>query len=158
MKLSDFPASFLTAVPLSGFPCRPLRNHYVDWAGISCIPCKKFPCMHGVSDPAEPGYTSRLRCPGVAFRMPEVRRRSELFRCFRGSIPCLHFPLSTLRVWRYHHTRMTRGRCGSLRLHRRTLSFPTLYRFTAHSVLGGSQGKRCGGPVRRGRDQPPARP
>jgi hypothetical protein len=36
------------------------------------------------------------------------------FGCFRGSIPCLHFPLSTLRRRSYERRRMTRGRYGWL--------------------------------------------
>src|SRR3954451_19717124 len=42
--------------------------------------------------------------------------------CFRRSIPGLHAPLSTLRVRPHGRTRMTRGRCGSLRLHRNGLA------------------------------------
>jgi hypothetical protein len=47
------------------------------------------------------------------------------FQEFRGSIPRLHVPLSTLRAQPYDCPRMTRGRCGSLGLHRATLSFAT---------------------------------
>jgi hypothetical protein len=36
---------------------------------------------------------------------------------FRGSILCLHLPLSTLRRRRYRRLRMTRGQCGWLNLH-----------------------------------------
>src|SRR6202035_3332832 len=42
--------------------------------------------------------------------------------CFRRSQPGLHTPLSTLRVTPRGATRMTRGRCGSLPLHRNGLS------------------------------------
>ena len=38
-------------------------------------------------------------------------------RRFRGSISCLHVPLSTLRRHRYRCLRMTRGQCGWLDLH-----------------------------------------
>jgi hypothetical protein len=38
-------------------------------------------------------------------------------RRFRGSILCLHLPLSTLRRRRYRRLRMTRGQCGWLDLH-----------------------------------------
>ena len=44
---------------------------------------------------------------------------------FHGSIPGPHVPLSTLRYHPCERSRMTRGRCGSLRLHRVTLSFTT---------------------------------
>ena len=48
---------------------------------------------------------------------------------FRGSIPGPHFPLSTLRLQPYDCTRMTRGRCDSLNLHRMKLSFTAFRRF-----------------------------
>jgi hypothetical protein len=47
---------------------------------------------------------------------------------FRGSIPGPPFPLPTLRLYLYRHTRMTRGRCGWLRLHRMELSSTTFCR------------------------------
>jgi hypothetical protein len=56
---------------------------------------------------------------------------------FRGSIPGPHFPLSTLRLHSRGRLRMTRGRCGSLGLHRMELSSTTLCRFLpAHHQLG----------------------
>ncbi len=51
------------------------------------------------------------------------------FGPFRGSIPDLHVPLSTLRTDPCGPSRMTRGRCGSLRLHRATLAFAAPRRF-----------------------------
>jgi hypothetical protein len=54
---------------------------------------------------------------------------------FRGSIPGPHFPLSTLHLRPYGRLRMTRGRCGSLCLHRMDLSSTTLCRFLpAHQL------------------------
>ena len=50
---------------------------------------------------------------------------------FHGSIPCPHVPLSTLRLNPRGLWRMTRGRCGSLHLHRVTLSFTTPRRFSS---------------------------
>jgi hypothetical protein len=56
---------------------------------------------------------------------------------FRGSIPSPHFPLSTLRAPPCGCTRMTRGRCDSLNLHRMKLSFTTFRRFLpAHQLWG----------------------
>jgi hypothetical protein len=52
-------------------------------------------------------------------------QRSELV--LRHSIPSLRTPLSTLRLQPRHHTRMTRDRCGSLRLHRGGLAPPTFH-------------------------------
>ena len=58
---------------------------------------------------------------------------------FRGSIPGPHFPLSMLRLHPRGRLRMTRGRCGSLGLHRMELSSTTLCRFLpAHHHLGKS--------------------
>ena len=53
------------------------------------------------------------------------RHRHPGLNCFRRSQPGLHTPLSTLRVTPRGATRMTRGRCGSLPLHRSGLSPPT---------------------------------
>src|SRR5262249_26254099 len=44
---------------------------------------------------------------------------------FRGSIPRLHLPLSTLHLRRYRRKYMTRSQCGSLLLHCMKLSFTT---------------------------------
>ena len=48
---------------------------------------------------------------------------------FPGSMPGPHFPLSTLRLRPRGRLRMTRGRCGSLGLHRMELPSTTLCRF-----------------------------
>jgi len=54
--------------------------------------------MHaGVFDLAESSRCSQFRFVGVAFRL-WVRRRHSDFWELRGSTPCLHVPLSTLRV------------------------------------------------------------
>ena len=71
----------------------------------------------------------------VAFRLPPQRRHpgGPIARAtghgFRGSIPSLHVPLSTLRPRPCERRRMTRGRCGWLTLQRTTLSFTTPCRF-----------------------------
>jgi len=76
-----------------------------------------------------------LDTQGVAFRLPPRRRHPKVAAAsaavhgFRGSIPGLHLPLSTLRWRSCPRPRMTRGRCGSLTLHRMTLSFTTPCRF-----------------------------
>jgi hypothetical protein len=57
----------------------------------------------------------------VVFHTLRLRRRSD-FRFFHGSMSCLHVPLSTLREQPCDCPRMTRSRCGSLRLHRMALS------------------------------------
>jgi hypothetical protein len=56
----------------------------------------------------------------------------------RPSIPGLRTPLSTLRLQPHDRTHMTRGRCGSLRLHRNGLAPSTLRRSPGapvHSII-----------------------
>jgi hypothetical protein len=52
------------------------------------------------------------------------------------AIPGPHFPLSSLRLQPYDCTRMTRGRCDSLILHRMKLSFTTSRRFCRRTNIG----------------------
>lgn len=56
--------------------------------------------------------------------LPHIGASALLRNCFHGSMAGLHSPLSTLRQHHRGCRRMTRGRCGSLSLHR-TLK-PTL--------------------------------
>ena len=79
--------------------------------------------------------TSRAHdAAGVAFRFsnsvgtPKWPRLQPRRIIFRGSIPSLCVPLSTLHPRPYERRRMTRGRCGSLRLHRMTLAVTTSHR------------------------------
>src|ERR671918_1243568 len=73
----------------------------------------------------------RYDASDMAFRLPPRRRRPE-GAFFRGCIPGLPVPLSTLRG----RPRMTRGRCGPLTLHRTTLASATPRRFNpAHGGL-----------------------
>src|SRR5215813_5083977 len=65
-----------------------------------------------------PRHTGMVR---VAFRVFGARRHLEMAR-FRGSIPCLHVPLSTLHGPRYRGSRMTRGQRGWLDLRCRRLA------------------------------------
>jgi hypothetical protein len=74
--------------------------------GSSTPPGACTPCHSGV--------------PAVAFRVFGARRHPGIAR-FRGSIPCLHVPLSTLHKPRYRGLRMTRNQCGWLDLHCRRL-------------------------------------
>src|SRR6516165_8900204 len=53
--------------------------------------------------------------------MQRRHRHSGLY-CLRRSIPRLYAPLSTLRRHPREYLRMTRGRCGSLVLHRNGLA------------------------------------
>ena len=64
---------------------------------------------------------SRYRIRPCCLLLPRRHRHPGL-HCFRRSQPGLHTPLSTLRVTPRGATCMTRGRCGSLPLHRSGLS------------------------------------
>lgn len=110
------------------FPTRPMAPSAVGNHRISRFPSMVFPYVLGVSDRAEPSTVSRYRRCGFAFRISLLRRRSG-GSYFRGSIPGPHVPLSTLRRHPCGRCRMTRGRSGSLFLHRMTLSFTTPCRF-----------------------------
>ena len=66
----------------------------------SRVPHTMFPCILGVSDPAGSVCTWPKWGDGVAFRVFGARRHPGIAR-FRGSIPCLHIPLSTLHAYRY---------------------------------------------------------
>jgi hypothetical protein len=74
--------------------------------GSSTPPGACTPCQSGV--------------PAVAFRVFGARRHPD--GPFRGSIPCLHVPLSTLHGPRSRGSRMTRSQCGWLDLHCRRLA------------------------------------
>src|SRR5271163_1868980 len=76
----------------------------------------------------DPSASCDSDASGVAFRTLRRRRHPEV-ALFRGSIPCLHVPLSTLRHPPHGVHRMTRGQCGSLALHRMALSSTTPCRF-----------------------------
>jgi hypothetical protein len=91
-----------------------------------------FPDVLGVLDRAGSARDSRSR--PVRYCLPQRRgRRHPGVVVFRGSIPSPSVPLPTLRLTPCGFLRMTRGRCGSLLLHRMTLSFTTSRRFlSAH--------------------------
>src|SRR5262249_38924168 len=84
---------------------------------ISRFPRKERLHMPGsLTTPGRPG--ARGDAPGcVAFR--HLHGVGTQNRNFRGSMAGLCAPLSTLRRHPRGHLRMTRGRCGSLLLHRK---------------------------------------
>ena len=74
-------------------------------------------------DDAGPTRLSRSRNGPYCLLQDGKHRRPEVD--FRRSMAGLRYPLSTLRFAPHGSPRMTRGRCGSLCLHRRGLSPPT---------------------------------
>jgi len=110
------------------FPMRPPSG---GSHGISRFPLKVLTYMLRVSDRAGSKSVSRYR--RLQFCLPlssttSAPRSGHRLRDgvqFRGSIPGLHAPLSTLHPRPYARRYMTRGQCGSLLLHRMKLSFTT---------------------------------
>src|SRR5207247_10158526 len=131
-KLSDFPRSSIIGA-------RPLTSRY--GLQISRLqtnvgsPGSRTRCLRTCTgsvtarDPNAPGDGG---APGIAFRIPPPRRHPGVpaahaaGHIFRGSIPDLYVPLSTLRRRPHERLRMTRASCGSLFLQRMKLSFTTL--------------------------------
>jgi hypothetical protein len=89
---------------------------------------KVLPRMLGVVDHARPLRTSPLRCNGFCLRSPE-RPRHLGQSPFRGSVPGLRVPLSTLRARPLGRVHMTRGHRGWLALQCANPSFAALCRF-----------------------------
>jgi hypothetical protein len=80
-----------------------------------------FRACQGSATPPGAGTPCQSGVPAVAFRVFGARRHPGLAR-FRGSIPCLHVPLSTLHGPRYQGSRMTRSQRGWLDLRCRRLA------------------------------------
>lgn len=107
------------------FPTRPATPSVAGDHGTSRLPREVCSYVHG-SLTARGSRASRdIDTPNGAFRFLLQRRRPG-GSYFRGGIPGPYVPLSTLRRGSCGPLRMTRGRCGSLLLHRMTLSFTTL--------------------------------
>jgi len=120
----------ITAIDL---PCRLWQGRSVARARllpeVSRFPRGECPRMPGSLTPPE-RCTSRLAtCPVLPSRQSTSSASGT--RCFRSSIARLRFPLSTLPHALAGRRGMTRGQCGSLRLHCTTLSFATLRRFSS---------------------------
>ena len=88
------------------------------------VPAQEASAHARVSDLAKSSGRSRLTRPSV---LPSVFCKTSALGSlpFRGSMAGLCSPLSTLRRCPHGPLRMTRGRCGSLLLHRRGLAPPT---------------------------------
>ena len=121
------------------FPMRSGPHTLPNGGGISRFPCKVFPCMRRVFDRA--GFATNSRCRWLRCGLPLTLRASapRARISFRGSMAGLHVPLSTLHLCPHEQRRITRGRCGSLLLHRVALSSTTPCRFRpAHYRLEAS--------------------
>lgn len=96
---------------------RPAAPSSAGGRGLSRFPYKMFPCMSGASDRAEPAPLLRWRLAQCC--LPLDSSTSALWSrfVFRGSIPNLHAPRSTLRPGNCSPVRKTWGQRGSLDLH-----------------------------------------
>ena len=113
---------------------RPAHSFVLGADRVSRFSRVEVPCMSGVLDLAGPAGARDSAPTSVAFP-PNKLRQHPYCQIFRGSIPRLHVPLSTLRVQPYDWPRMTRGRCGSLRLRRTALPSAPPRRFIPAHLL-----------------------
>src|SRR3954469_13673286 len=113
---SDFSAPFIIGDDLRSSRCGPGDG---PRGGDGDLPVPLPETSVHASDDA--GWSSHERTRSCCLLLPRRHRHPGL-HCFRRSIPGLHAPLSTLHPGPHGPRRMTRGRCGSLRLHRNGLS------------------------------------
>jgi hypothetical protein len=114
MELSDSLRPYITVVSVR-FTVRPWLRWTRSEAGPPESRTQCFRACQGSSTPPGACTPCHNGVPAVAFRVFGARRHLGLAR-FRGSIPCLHVPLSTLHGPRYRGSRMTRGQRGWLDL------------------------------------------
>ena len=121
---SDFSIALIV-----GYGLRPSRHGPGTTAGDSDgdlpVPRWKASAHARVCDDAGLVRISQSRHAPFRLLLDGKHRRPELV--LRRSIPSLRTPLSTLRLQPHGHTRITRGRCGLLRLHRNGLA-PSTFR------------------------------
>src|SRR5580704_8101667 len=119
MGESDFSGPFIVGFglrPSRRGPCKTPQGQPRDIP----VPEQGASAYASVYDDAEPTYVSRSRHGPYCLLQDGKHRHSEVG--FRRSMAGLRYPLSTLRFAPHGSPRMTRGRCGSLCLHRRGLS------------------------------------
>ena len=120
----------------SGLPVAALRTASQGGDGALPVPVQEASMHARVPDDAGWYGSSLYRIRPCCLLLPRRHRHPGL-NCFRRSQPGLHTPLSTLRVTPRGATRMTRGRCGSLPLHRNGLSPSTSCRSPGAPRLNG---------------------
>jgi hypothetical protein len=120
----------------SGLPVAAPRTASQGGDGALPVPVQEAYVNARVLDDAGWYGCSRYRIRPCCLLLPRRHRHPGL-HCFRRSQPGLRTPLSTLRVTPHGATCMTRGRCGSLPLHRSGLSPPTSCRSPGAPRLNG---------------------
>ena len=114
---SRLPMSVHHRLRLLAFPMRASRQRAGGRTWGLPVPAQRASAHARVSDHAGPSGRSRYRAHPCCLPSAERRRRPGR-GYFRGSMAGLCAPLSTLRRCPRGQLRMTRGRCGSLLLHR----------------------------------------
>ena len=120
MGESDFSGPFIVGFGLRPFrrgPCQTPQGRPRDIP----VPALEASAHASVYDDAGPAHVSRSRHGPYCLLQDGKHRRPEVG--FRRSMAGPRYPLSTLRFDPRGSPRMTRGRCGSLRLHRRGLTW-----------------------------------
>ena len=130
MKLSDFPRPFIAAVLPEDSQRGPCLTTSRPNMGPPGSRAKSLRTCSGSLTTQGPIVSRDNDTTSVAFRFWGQRRHPKVYNIFRGSITLPVRPLSTLRPYPYGYPRMTRGRCGSLFLHRLELPSITLCRFS----------------------------
>jgi hypothetical protein len=120
MDLSDSLCPCITVVSV-GFTVRTLLRWPRSDTGPPESRTQCFRACQGSATPPGACTPCPSGVPAVAFRVFGARRHPGLAR-FRGSLPCLYVPLSTLHGPRYRGSRMTRGPRGWLNLRCRRLA------------------------------------
>src|SRR4029453_4699853 len=131
MGLSDFPWPYIIGVRPWTFRCglRFTLSHTDTGAPDFRTRCLRA-CAGSQTAPG-PKASRDTDASSFAFRLVQERRHLGVATAcamvvqFRGSIPRLHVPLSTLHPYPYGPRYMTRRQCGSLLLHCMKLSFTT---------------------------------
>src|SRR6516164_7015023 len=128
MGLSDSLGSFIAGVrPWTSRRVPPLHRWWAN-PGPPGSRARCFRACTGSATARDPDTSRDIDAPRWCLPL-SLRRRRPGPCFFRGSIPSPHVPLSTLRGCPCGQPHMTRGRCGSLSLHRVTLAFTTPRRF-----------------------------
>ncbi len=131
---SDFPRPWLIVVRLLASRCALRQGSPEHAQQVVGYPGSRAGCFRACmrSQTAQgPRAPRHIGARSIAFGVATTPQHPNLSRCsrigglFRGSIPSLRVPLSTLHLHPHGCLCMTRGRCYWLNLQRMTLSFTT---------------------------------
>ena len=146
-SLSDFPRPYITVLLPWDSRCGPHCHPVEARRGISQFLHKECPCMHGVYDRAGSEHASRwrrARC-GLPLSSSTSAPRTEFG--FAAQYPACTSPRTNASPLPLRTRAHGWGRCGSLSLHRTTLSFATPCQLTG-ALRGLEPGGEQHGPAR----------